>query len=147
MPRKKIPMPPLDEVIESSSDLVIETGSVEAIAHRTTTKGRSQVIKFLIKNDLLLDYVVNDYFVFADSAGGDYGEYRVPGEDYMRNPSAFSNHISNTNLADPNGPDTKSLRMKHYPEIKRHIEAFRDALEELQDEGILVSSSGIRSIV
>lgn len=133
MPRKIIPPPPLDEVIESSSDLVIETGSVEAIAHRTTGKGRIQVIKFLIKNDLLLDHVVNDYFIFAESAGGDYGEYRVPEEDYMKNPSAFANHISTTHLADPNGPDTISLRMKHYPEIKRHIEAFRDALEELHD--------------
>jgi len=129
MPRKKIPPPPLDEVIESSSDLVIETGSVEAIAHRTTTKGRSQVIKCGIKNDLLLDHVVNDYFVFADSADG-HGEYRVPEKDYMRNPSAFANHISKTKLADPNGPDTRSLRMKHYPEIKRHIEALKNALQD-----------------
>jgi hypothetical protein len=130
MPRKKTSLPPLDETIESSSDLVIETGSVEAIAHRTTGKGRIQVIKFLIKNDHLLKYVFDDYFVFADSAGGDYGEYRVPEKDYMRNPSAFANHISNTNLADPNGPDTKSLRMKHYPEIKRHIEALKNALQD-----------------
>ena len=132
MPRKKTSLPPLDETIESSSDLVIETGSVEAIAHRTTGKGRIQVIKFLIKNDGLLEHVFNDYFVFEDSADG-HGEYRLPEKDYMRNPSAFANHISNTHLADPNGPDTRSLRMKHYPEIKRHIEAFRDALEELHD--------------
>ena len=129
MPRKKTSLPPLDETIESSSDLVIETGSVEAIAHRTTGKGRIQVIKFLIKNDGLLEHVFNDYFVFEDSADG-HGEYRLPEKDYMRNPSAFANHISNTHLADPNGPDTRSLRMKHYPEIKRHIEALKNALQD-----------------
>ena len=132
MPRKKTSPPPLDEVIELSSGLIIEIGSVEAHAHRSTTRGRSQVIKCGNKNDGLLEHVFNDYFVFEDSADG-HGEYRIPEKDYMRNPSAFANHISNTNLADPNGPDTKSLRMKHYPEIKRHIEAFRDALEALHD--------------
>ena len=132
MPRKKTSPPPLDEVIELSSGLIIEIGSVEAHAHRSTTRGRSQVIKCGTKSDGLLEHVFNDYFVFADSADG-HGEYRVPEKDYMRNPSAFADHISSTHLANPNGPDTRSLRMKHYPEIKRHIEAFRDALEELHD--------------
>tara|TARA_B100000795_G_scaffold171039_1_gene128895 strand:- start:20 stop:418 length:399 start_codon:yes stop_codon:yes gene_type:complete len=132
MPRKKIPPPPLDEAIELSSGLVIEIGSVEVHAHRSTARGRSQVIKCGNKNDGLLEHVFNDYFIFADSADG-HGKYCVPEKDYMRNPSAFANHISNTNLADPNGPDTKSLRMKHYPEIKAHIEALQNALKALYD--------------
>ena len=89
MPRKKTSPPPLDEVIELSSGLVIEIGSVEAHAHRSTTRGRSQVIKCGTKSDGLLEHVFNDYFVFADSADG-HGEYRVPEKDYMRNPSAFA---------------------------------------------------------
>ena len=132
MPRKKIPPPPLDETIELSSGLVIEIGTVDAHAHRSTTRGRSQVIKCMSKNDALLEHVFNDYFVFTGRLDG-RTEYHVPGEDYMRNPSAFANHISNTNLADPNGPDTKSLRMKHYPEIKRHIEALKNALKDKCD--------------
>ena len=132
MPRKKILAPSLDEVIELSSGLIVEIGSVEAHAHRSTTRGRSQVIKCRNKTDRILELVFNDYFVFTGRLDG-RTEYHVPGEDYMRNPSAFANHISNTNLADPNGPDTKSLRMKHYPQIKRHIEAFRDVLQDSYD--------------
>ena len=124
MPRKKVPPPPLDDAFQLPCGTYVEIGSVEALA-----QGRAQVIKYGIKNDRILEHVFDHYFVPTDGKDG-HREYRIPKDDYLRNPSAFANHISNTHLADPNGPDTRSLRMKHYPEIKRHIEALKNALQD-----------------
>ena len=132
MPRKKVPPPPLDDAFQLPSGRDVEVGSVEALAHRTTGKGRDQVIKYRIKNDRILKHVFDHYFVPTDGKDG-HREYRIPKDDYLRNPSAFANHISNTHLADPNGPDTRSLRINHYPEIKRHIEALKNALKDKCD--------------
>lgn len=141
MPRKKIPMPPLDEVIELSSGLIIEIGSVEAHAHRSTTRGRSQVIKCRNKTDRILELVFNDYFVITNKGteGNCYGKYRPPRKnDYLRSGLAFAEYLESHEdfvSDDPNDETdyAESWRRKHYPEIKRHIEAFRDALEELHD--------------
>ena len=141
MPRKKTSPPPLDEVIELSSGLVIEIGSVEAHAHRSTTRGRSQVIKCRNKTDRILELVFNDYFVITGKGteGNCYGRYRPPRKnDYLRSGLAFAKYLEGHEDFTPEDKNdvteyAESWRRKHYPEIKRHIEALRDTLEQLHD--------------
>ena len=156
MPRKKKPLPPLDEVITLSDGLVIEIGSVEAHARRNhpSGKGITKVITANAKTDALLEHVFNDYFEITTKDGDDMnlGRYRPPREnDYLRNASTFAEHMQTQEAFagdDPdNPPDPSSLRKRHYPEVVKHIKALRNALEDAQEELKLVSSRGIKSIV
>ena len=130
MPRKKTVPPPLDAEFTLPSDDKVEIGSVEAHAYRTATRGRAKVIECWLKNDAILKYVFGDYFIIEDKRGGVLvsSKYSPPKDDYLRNASAFARHIEQSLIANPSGPDSSSLRKKHYPEIKRHIEAMRNAL-------------------
>ena len=156
MPRKKKPIPPLDEVTTLPDGLVIEIGSVEAHAFRDHPNGRgiTKVITADHKRDALLEHVFNDYFEITTKAGDvtNSGRYRPPrGNDYLKNASTFAEHMQTQEAfagEDPdNPPDPSSLRKRHYPEVKKTVNTLRNALEESQDELNLVSSSGIRSIV
>jgi hypothetical protein len=142
MPRKKIPPPPLDETITLSSGVQIEIGSVEAHAHRSTTRGRAKVIEYGNKTDRILEHVVNDYFFMPDKGadGTSIGQYRPPRKnDYLRSGLAFARHLElqpEFASTDPNDETdhTDSWRRKYYPEVKRRIEAFRKALEDSYNE-------------
>ena len=142
MPRKKIPPPPLDETITLSSGVQIEIGSVEAHAHRSTTRGRAKVIECGNKTDRILEHVANDYFVMPRKGadGTSIGQYRPPRKnDYLRSGSAFARHLElqpEFASTDPNDETdrTYSWRTKHYPEVKLHIEALRRATEDAHNE-------------
>ena len=139
MPRKKKPIPPLDEVFKLSDGSLLVIGSVEAHAFRDHPNGRgiNKVITADHKRDALLEHVFNDYFEITTKAGDvtNSGGYRPPrGNDYLKNASTFAEHMQTQEAfagEDPdNPPDPSSLRKRHYPEVKETVNTLRNALEE-----------------
>lgn len=121
MPRKKTIQPPPLDSFTLDDGTVVEVRDEKC---RVVGRGLHKQDAYLDKRDKVLELVANDYLTPKGR------KHVFPEHDYLLRSSTFAIKAAEWGLLGKDGSDDSSLRKKLYRDIKQHIDALSNAIEQ-----------------